>query len=125
MKRRVVVTGLGVVAPNGIGKDEFWKSLKEGKSGVNKITRFDASTYSSQVAGEVDNFDPLDYMDHKTAKRTDRFSQFALACAKMALEDAGLVVGNTTNRNIGVVSGSALGGMPYAESQHALFMEKG
>jgi 3-oxoacyl-[acyl-carrier-protein] synthase II len=125
VKGRVVITGLGVVAPNGIGKDEFWQSFEKGKSGIKKITRFDASTYPSQVAGEVDNFDPLDYMDHKTAKRMDRFSHFALACAKMALEDAGLVVGNTTNRNIGVVSGSALGGMPYAESQHALFMEKG
>jgi len=125
MKRRVVVTGLGVVAPNGIGKDEFWKSLKEGKSGINKITRFDASTYSSQVAGEVDNFDPLDYMDPKTAKRMDRFSQFALACAKMAMEDAGLEVNDNHNGNVGVVSGSALGGMPYAESQHAIFMEKG
>jgi 3-oxoacyl-[acyl-carrier-protein] synthase II len=60
MKRRVVITGLGVVAPNGIGKGEFWKSLKEGRSGINKITRFDASTYPSQVAGEVNNFDPLD-----------------------------------------------------------------
>ena len=82
MKRRVVITGLGVIAPNGIGKEEFWKALKEGKSGIKKITRFDASTYPCQVAGEVNNFDARDYMDSKTARRMDRFSQFAVACAK-------------------------------------------
>jgi len=125
MKRRVVVTGLGVVAPNGIGEDEFWSSLKEGKSGINKITRFDTSTYSSQVAGEVDNFDPTDYMDSKTARRMDRFSQFALACAKMAVEDAGLKIGNSELENAGVVVGSAIGGIPMAEEQHGLFLEKG
>lgn len=125
MKRRAVITGLGVIAPNGIGKDEFWKSLKEGKSGIKKITKFDASTYPSQIAGEVNNFDPLDFMDPKTAKRMDRFSQFALSCAKMAQEDAGLEVNGNNNWKAGVVSGSALGGMPYAEYQHAIFMEKG
>ena len=125
MKRRVVITGLGVITPNGIGKDEFWNALKEGRSGINKITRFDASPYPCQVAREVDNFDPLDYMDPKTAKRMDRFSQFALACAQMAMEDAGLVVNGDNNGKIGIVSGSALGGVPHAESQHALFLEKG
>lgn len=125
MKGRVVVTGLGVIAPNGIGKDEFWSSLKEGKSGIKKITRFDASTYPSQVAGEVDNFDPLDYMDSKTAKRMDRFSQFALACAKMAVEDADIKIGDSSLENAGVVVGSAIGGIPAAEDQHGLFLEKG
>lgn len=125
MKRRVVVTGLGVVAPNGIGKDEFWNSLKEGRSGVKKITRFDASTYPSQVAGEVNNFDPLNYMDSKVARRMDRFSQFALTCAKMAVEDAGLKIGNSELENAGVVVGSAIGGIPMAEDQHELFLEKG
>ena len=125
MKRRVVVTGLGVVAPNGIGKDEFWKSLKEGKSGINKITRFDASTYSCKVAGEVDNFDPLDYMDPKTARRMDRFSQFALTCAKLAVEDAGIKLGDSILKNASVVVGSAIGGIPMAENQHGLFLEKG
>jgi 3-oxoacyl-[acyl-carrier-protein] synthase II len=125
VKRRVVITGLGVIAPNGVGKDEFWESLKAGKSGIDKITRFDASTYPSQVAGEVDNFDPMEYMDPKTVKRTDRFTQFALACAKMAFEDAELELNGNGTRKMGVVSGSALGGMPYAESQHAIFMEKG
>jgi 3-oxoacyl-[acyl-carrier-protein] synthase II len=125
MKRRVVVTGLGVVASNGIGKDEFWNSLKKGRSGIKKITRFDASTYPSQVAGEVNNFDPLDYMDSKVARRMDRFSHFAVACAKMAVEDAGLKIGNSELENAGVVVGSAIGGIPMAENQHGLFLEKG
>lgn len=125
MKRRVVITGLGVIAPNGIGKDEFWKSLKEGKSGITRITRFDATTYPCQVAGEVRNFDPTNYMDPKTAKRMDRFSQFALACAKMAVEDAGVKVGDNFLENAGIVVGSAMGGIPLAEAQHALFLEKG
>jgi len=125
LKRRVVITGLGVIAPNGIGKDEFWKSLKEGKSGITRITRFDATTYPCQVAGEVRNFDPTNYMDPKTAKRMDRFSQFALACAKMAVEDAGVKVGDNFLENAGIVVGSAMGGIPLAEAQHALFLEKG
>ena len=125
MKRRVVITGLGVVASNGIGKYEFWKSLKEGKSGIKKITRFDASTYPCQVAGEVSNFDPLDYMNPKTARRMDRFSQFAVACAEMAIEDAGIKIGNGSLESAGVVVGSAIGGTPMAEDQHSLFLEKG
>jgi len=125
MKRRVVVTGLGIIAPNGIGKDEFWNSLRAGKSGIKRISRFDISGYPCQVAGEVDNFDPTDFMEPKTARRMDRFSHFALSCAKMAMDDAGLEIREKDNGKIGVVSGSALGGMPYAESQHAIFLEKG
>ena len=71
MKRRVVITGLGVVAPNGIGKDEFWNSLRAGESGIKKISRFDTTGYPCQVAGEVDNFDPTDFMEPKTARRMD------------------------------------------------------
>jgi 3-oxoacyl-[acyl-carrier-protein] synthase II len=125
MKKRVVVTGLGVVASNGIGKDKFWDSLKEGKSGINKITRFDATTYPCQVAGEINDFDPLDYMDPKTAKRMDRFSQLSVACAKMAVEDAGINNGDGNLENAGVVVSSAMGGIPMAEDQHRLFLEKG
>ena len=125
MKRRVVITGLGVVAPNGIGKDAFWNSLKEGKSGIKKITRFDPSTYPCQVAGEVQNFDSLEYMDSKTARRMDRFSQFSLASAKMAIMDAGIELGNGVLENASVVVGSAIGGIPMAEEQHSLFLEKG
>ena len=82
MTRRVVITGMGAVTPIGIGKDEFWKNLIAGKSGIRKITRFDASEYNSQIAGEVDGFDPADYMDAKESKRMDRYSQFAVAAAR-------------------------------------------
>jgi len=125
MKRRVVITGMGVIAPNGIGTDEFWKSLKEGKSGISKITRFDASTYPCQVAGEVNNFEPLDYMDSKTARRMDRFAQFSLSCVRMAVADSKIEMDKIDKTKAGVISGSALGGLPYAEFQHALFLEKG
>lgn len=87
-KRRVVITGIGVVAPNGIGIDNFWDSLIYGRSGVRRITHFDASTYPCQVAAEVPDFDPTDYMDPKTAKRLAKFAQFALAASKMAFEDS-------------------------------------
>jgi 3-oxoacyl-[acyl-carrier-protein] synthase II len=89
-KRRVVITGMGVVAPNGIGIDNFWDSLVHGRSAVRRITHFDASSYPCQVAAEVPDFDPTDYMDPKTAKRLDRFAQFALAASKMAVEDSKL-----------------------------------
>jgi 3-oxoacyl-[acyl-carrier-protein] synthase II len=124
-KRRVVITGLGVIAPNGIGKEAFWNALKEGKSGIIKITRFDASTYPSQVAGEVNDFDPTDYISPKSARRMDRFSQFAVAAARMAVEDSRLVINEKNDKKIGVIMGSALGGLPYAEFQHEIFMEKG
>ena len=88
--RRVVITGMGVVAPNGIGIDNFWDSLVHGRSAIRKITHFDASSYPCQVAGEVPDFDPTDYMDPKTAKRLGRFAQFALAASQMAVEDSGI-----------------------------------
>jgi 3-oxoacyl-[acyl-carrier-protein] synthase II len=124
-RRRALITGLGVISPNGIGKEAFWKALKEGKSGIIKITRFDASTYTSQVAGEVNDFDPTDYISPKSARRMDRFAQFAVAAARMALEDSGVIINEKNDKKIGIVMGSALGGVPYAEFQHSIFMEKG
>ncbi len=124
-KKRVVVTGLGVVAPNGIGIDSFWDSLVHGRSGVRKITYFDASSHSSKIAGEVHGFDPLDYMDAKSARRADKFCQFAVACTRMALDDAKLEISNKNAERIGISLGSALGGIPSAEEQHSIFIEKG
>jgi 3-oxoacyl-[acyl-carrier-protein] synthase II len=123
--RRVVITGLGVIASNGIGKDAFWQALKLGKSGITRITRFDVSSYPSQIAGEVHGFDPLDYMSPKSAKRMDRFAQFAIAAAKMAVEDSKLRLTHKNNNGTGVVFASAIGGMDIAESQHSIFIEKG
>ena len=123
--RRVVVTGVGVIAPNGIGIDSFWDSLIHGRSGVRKITHFDASSYSSKIAGEVHDFDPLNYMDPKSARRMDRFAQFAAACTRMAMDDANLAVSDRTSERTGIALGSALGGIPSAEEQHSIFIEKG
>ena len=90
MSNRVVITGLGVVSPVGIGKEAFWDSMMSGKNGIDKITRFDAAEYKAQIAGEVKDFDPADYMDKKESKRIDRYAQFAMAAAKLAVEDAKL-----------------------------------
>lgn len=124
-RRKVVITGLGVISPNGIGKKAFWTALKKGRSGIKKITRFDASTYSSHVAGEVNDFDPCDYMDPKSARRMDRFTQFGVASAKMALEDAGLTLHKEDPYKMGIAVGTAVGGIPFAEQQHSIFLEKG
>lgn len=124
-KRRVVITGLGVIAPNGIGIDNFWDSLVHGRSGVGKITFFDASSHPSKIAAEVHGFDPLDYMDVKSARRMDRFCQFAVASTRMALDEAKLEIAGRNSERIGICLGSALGGIPSAEEQHGIFLEKG
>jgi 3-oxoacyl-[acyl-carrier-protein] synthase II len=124
-KRRVVITGMGVVASNGIGVDNFWDSLVHGRSGVKRLTYFDASSYPCQIAGEVKDFDPTDYMSPKSARRMDRFAQFAVACTRMALDDAALEIAKINSDRIGIVLASALGGMPAAEEQHSVFIEKG
>jgi 3-oxoacyl-[acyl-carrier-protein] synthase II len=124
-KKRVVITGMGVVAPNGIGIDVFWDSLSRGRSGIGKITHFDASSYPSQIAAELRDFDPLNFMSPKSARRMDRFCQYAVACTRMALDDAGVEVTDKNSDRIGIAIGSALGGIPSAEEQHSIFVEKG
>jgi 3-oxoacyl-[acyl-carrier-protein] synthase II len=124
-KRRVVITGMGVIAPNGIGVENFWDSLVHGRSGIRRITYFDASSYPCQIAGEVNDFDPSNYMSPKNARRMDRFAQFAVACTRMALSDANIEISEKNSERIGIASGSALGGNPTAEEQHSIFMEKG
>lgn len=123
--KRVVITGMGVIAPNGIGIERFWDSLANGRSGIGKITRFNAVSYSSQIAGEVKDFNPLDYMSGKSVRRMDRFSQFAVACVRMALDDSRLEITQDNSDKVGIALGSALGGFPMAEEQYAIFMEKG
>ena len=124
-KRRVVITGMGVVAPNGIGIENFCDSLVHGRSGIRRITHFDASSYSAKIAGEINDFDPTDYMAPKSARHMDRFAQFAVACARMALDDAKIDVSQNNSDRIGIALGSALGGFPIAEEQYAIFLEKG
>ena len=94
VSRRVVVTGVGGVTPLGTGVQKSWDALLKGISGVRKLEHFDASQHTCQIAAEVRDFDPLDFVERKESKRTDRFTQFALACATMAVEDAGLSISN-------------------------------
>lgn len=124
-KRRVVITGLGVVSAVGIGKEAFWESLFTGRSGIQRIDSFDVSSYSCQVAGQVGDFDPADFMPAQLARRIDRFAQFALAAAKLAVDDGNLRLESEKPERIGVVLGTSLGTLCYAEQQIALFYEKG
>ncbi|MBI2882696.1 MAG: beta-ketoacyl-ACP synthase II [Candidatus Methylomirabilis oxyfera] len=123
--RRVVVTGLGVVAPNGIGVDTFWKSLMNGVSGIDRIARFDASRHDTKIAAEVKGFDPLLYMEKKEVKKMDRFIHYAMAGAIMAVDDAQLVVKDIERSRIGVLIGTGMGGIPCLEETHKVLLEKG
>jgi 3-oxoacyl-[acyl-carrier-protein] synthase II len=122
---RVVITGLGAISPNGIGKDAFWDGLIRGHSGISRITRFDATAFPCQIAGEVTNFQPTSYIDPSAAKRMSRVSQFAIAAAKMALEDSGLRVMRENARKIGVCFGTSVGGAELFETEHVPFLERG
>jgi 3-oxoacyl-[acyl-carrier-protein] synthase II len=125
MDRRVVVTGLGVISPIGNTVEDFWTSLKEGKSGISKIERFDASEYTTQIAGEVKDFDCSQYLGRKDAKRMDRFTQFAVCAAGQALEDSGLDVNTLDMTRFGTILGSGIGGIETLEEQHQRLLEKG
>lgn len=123
-RRRVVVTGIGAITPIGSGRDGLWQGVRRGRSAVRRISRFDPAPFPSQVAAEVQGFDPRDFMDARRARRLDRFSQFGLAAALLAVEDAGLRVGDDRDE-IGVYLGSALGGVAFAEEQHDSFLRGG
>jgi 3-oxoacyl-[acyl-carrier-protein] synthase II len=120
-----VVTGLGLVSPVGIGVEESWKSLVEGKSGIGPITLFDASSYPTRIAGEVKGFDPGAYMDKKEARRNDRFIQFALAAAEMAVKDSGLDLAKTDLERFGAIIGAGMGGLGTIEETVKTLLEKG
>jgi len=124
-KRRVVITGMGVIAPNGIGIDNFWDSLVHGRSGIKAIENFDVSSYPSKIGGEVEEFEPTDYISPKTARRMDRFSQFGVVCSKLALMDSTIDLEQIGEDSVGVAVGSSIGGNPQAEDQYAIFLEKG
>jgi 3-oxoacyl-[acyl-carrier-protein] synthase II len=123
--RRVVVTGMGVIAPNGIGVEAFWDSLVHGRSGVRRITHFDASTYPTQVAAEVIDFEPKDHMDSKNVKRLARFAQFVLAASREAIEDAACDFSAEDPYRTGVIIATGIGGGEVIETQHTIFLEKG
>jgi 3-oxoacyl-[acyl-carrier-protein] synthase II len=125
MERRVVITGLGVIAPNGIGKDAFWEAIVQGKSGVGRIKSFDTSGYDTKIAAEISDFDALNYMEKSVAKRVDRFAQFGIAASKMALKDAELDIKTEDRDRIGVSIGAGLGGMFFYERQIVAVLEGG
>jgi 3-oxoacyl-[acyl-carrier-protein] synthase II len=127
-RRRVWITGIGLITPIGTGVDAFRAGLRAGRSPVRQIDRFDASPFRSQVAAQADDFDPLAWMPPKTARQLDRFSQFGLVAGRLALEDARLVPGTggaAAPDRIGIYLGSALGGIAYAEDQHTRYLERG
>ncbi|MBI5184011.1 MAG: beta-ketoacyl-ACP synthase II [Nitrospinae bacterium] len=123
--RRIVVTGLGLVTPLGIGVENNWASLCRGESGIGKITRFDTSEFPTQIGGEVKGFDPLDYLDKKDVKKMDTFIHYAIASSVMAVEDAELKINNQNARRIGVIVGAGIGGLPAIEKYHALYLKGG
>jgi len=126
MKKRVVVTGLGVISPVGNDITGFWNSLKEGKNGVGPITSFDATGFDSRIAAEVKNFDPTNYgISLKDIKRTAKFVQYAVASAKQAIESSGLVLDKEDRDRIGVVIGSGIGSLHTIEEEHKVFLNKG
>lgn len=123
--RRVVITGLGVVSPIGIGHADFWSALLSGKCGVGQITRFDTTDFVTKIAAEVKEFDPGLYMDKKEAKRMDRFAQYGVAAAVLALRDAALTVDDANADDIGVYVSAGIGGLETLENQCEVLKEKG
>jgi 3-oxoacyl-[acyl-carrier-protein] synthase II len=122
---RVVITGLGVVSPSGIGIETLWQNLVNGVSGIGPITRFDASKHDCRIAGEVKGFDPLQWLEKKEARKMDLFIHYAVAAAQMAVEDAGLKVTSEEAERVGVFVGTGMGGVPALEESHRILMEKG
>ena len=125
MKRRVVVTGLGAVTPIGNTVEEFWNGIREGKVGIGPITKFDVSDYKVQIAAEVKGFVAKERMDFKAAKRMELFSQYAVAAAKEAFEDAGLDMSKEDAYRTGVIVGSGIGSLQAVETNYTKIVEKG
>ncbi|HXI02791.1 MAG TPA: beta-ketoacyl-ACP synthase II [Candidatus Saccharimonadales bacterium] len=125
MQRRVVVTGIGLVSPLGIGTEETWKGLLAGRSGIGPITKFDATEYASRIAGEVRDFDATRFVPKKDLKKMDLFIQYALAASQFALDDASLAIGPDDAERIGVYIGSGIGGLPSIERQHKELLDAG
>ncbi len=124
-KRRIVITGLGVISPVENDVESFWQALLAGKSGIGPITTFDSSAFDSQIAGEVKGFDPLKYMDSKEAKRMEKFAQFAVAASKQAVSDAKLDLSRENTERIGVLIGCGIGSLRIVEQEYKTYLEKG
>lgn len=123
--RRVVITGLGAVTPIGMGKDEFWKNLEEGKNGIDYITLFDTAQHTTKIAGEVKNFVPEEWLDKKEARRADRVVQFAVAAADMAIKDSGIDLESVDKEKFGIYIGSGEGGIGTIADNFDILFAKG
>jgi len=124
-KRRVVITGIGVITPLGNDKDKFWENLIKGKSGVSHITHFDVTDFPSKIGAEVRDFNPLDYVSSKEARRMDKFIQFAVAGARLAVRDAHLDLDKIDRNRAGVIVGSGIGGIDTIEKEHKVLISRG
>ena len=125
MKRRVVVTGIGLVTPLGTGTDKTWESLVNGRGGIGPITRFDATGYASQIAAEVTDFQTEDWFEKKQAKNLDLFVQYAIAAAELALQNSGLSITDQNCERVGVITGCGMGGLPTIEEYHQVLVDRG
>ncbi len=125
MKRRAVVTGIGLISPVGIGTDATWKGLLEGRSGIGMITQFDAARFSTRIAGEVQGFVPEDFIEPKEVKKMDRFIQLGIAASQMAMDDSGLKIDASNEDRVGVVIGAGMGGLHTIEHYTKIYLEKG
>ena len=125
MKRRVVITGLGLTTPLGVGLDNVWSRICAGDSGIGPITRFDASQHDTKIAGEVKDFNAEEYIPVKELKRLDLFIQYALAATKVAVEGSGLNMASEDAERVGVIVGTGLGGLPTLEKYHSILLERG
>lgn len=124
-RRRVVVTGVGLVSPLGIGTQATWDGLMTGKSGVGPLTRFDATDYNTRIAGEVKDFDPSLYIPKKEIKKSDTFIHYCMAASQFAMEDSGLEVNDDNRERVGVIVGSGIGGLPIIEATHKTLLNRG
>jgi len=124
-KRRVVVTGIGMISPVGVGNEATWQGLLAGRSGIGRISKFDASDYPAQIAGEVQGFNPGDFIEKKEVKKSDTFIHFAIAAAQMAYDDSGLDSSKEDPDRVGVIIGSGIGGLPLIEEMHKKLLERG
>ena len=122
MKKRVVITGIGAVTPIGIGKEAYWEALKLGTVGVDLITSFDTTDYVTKIAAEVKDFEPDQFMAKKEAKRMDRYTQFAVAASKLAIDDSKLDLEKIDADRFGVVIGSGIGGLLTLEEEHKYYL---
>ena len=125
LKRRVAVTGVGMVTPVGLDTEKTWNGLVNGKSGIGPITQFDDKTIPTQIAGEIHGFDPALYIDQKEIKKMDRFIHLAIAASQMAMDDSGLKITPENAERVGVIVSAGMGGLPVIEKYHKIYLERG